>query len=403
MRPRFELAVALVLVIGLGFGAVLLGSRHAKTSISDFRHSSFVPGPHGTRALADALQRVGVRVDRFRRQSMALADLQATDALFVVLDPSRPMDFWDADQLTNFAEHTGDLLLAGLGAEGVMRCYGYSIAGNRPSEDPSVVEPLGETWRDRPVSRSWLQPTPAEDDGDGSGVTDLLSGDCAASVPVAVDTLLSNAHGFPVLLRLDMPGDAMVFLLADGELFSNRTLRETDAGPFVVGLVADASSWVIFDEYHHGFSQGGSVLAVVVDWMGRTPVGWAVWQLAIVGVVALLMAAIRFGPVRRLGTSRRRSHLEHVHALAAALAAAKGQDVAVRLMVEGLRRRLSITGQPLRAPVEPWLESLAENVRTPVSRQAVRTLQQLIRGQMASDGVLQAANAVEDVWQDMRQ
>lgn len=402
MRPRFELAVALVLVIVLGFGAVLLGSRHAKTSISDFRHSSFVPGPHGTRALADALQRVGVRVDRFRRQSMALADLQADDALFVVLDPSRPMDFWDADQLTHFAEHTGDLLLAGIGAESVMRCYGYAIGGDMPSEDPSVVEPPGEMWSELPTSRRWLERLGPEADGEGSEVSDLLSGDCAISVATAVDTLLSNAAGVPVMLRLDMPGRGVVFLLADGELFSNRTLRETDAGPFVVGLVADASSWVIFDEYHHGFSQGGSVFAVVVDWMARTPVGWAVWQLAVVGLIALLVAAVRFGPVRSLGTSRRRSHLEHVHALAAALAAAKGQDVAVRLMVEGLRRRLSVTGQPLRAPVEPWLETLAENVRTPVSRQAVRTLQQLLRGHVASDGVLQAANAVEDVWQDMR-
>ena len=43
----------------------------------------------------------------------------------------------------------------------------------------------------------------------------------------------------------------------------------------------------------------------------------------------------------------------------------------MRLMVEGLRRRLSPTGQPLRAPIEPWLEGLADNVRTPVSRRSI--------------------------------
>jgi hypothetical protein len=388
MRPRLELVVAFVLVMVLGFAAVLLGSREAKTDISDFRHSSFVPGPHGTRALADALRLVGVRVDRFRRHSVALADLEADGALFMVLEPSRVMSFWDTDRITGFAEENGDLLLAGFGAEMAMGCYGYAIDSVPTADGPSPVEPPAESWNDRPSSRRWL--------------TELVPGDCAVTPAMAVDTLLINGDGAPVFVRLDMPGEAAVFVLADAELFSSRTLRETDAGPFVVGLVADAYDWVIFDEYHHGFTQGGSVLSVVVDWMARTPLGWAIWQVTVVGLMALLLAAIRFGPVRRLRTSRRRSHMEHVHALAAALAASRGQDVAVRLMVEGLRRRLSVTGQPLRAPVEPWLDTLEPNVRTPVSRIAVRTLQQLIRGPAPSDGVLLAANAVEDVWQDMR-
>ena len=248
MRPRFELAGAIVLVIALGFGAVLLGSRNAKTSISDFRHSSFVPGPHGARALADALRLVGVRVDRFRRQSMALAELQADGALLVVLDPSRPMDSWDANRITGFAEQKGDLLLAGFGAEMVMRCYDYTIDSDPFSEDPSSVEPPDESWSDRPSSRRWLTRTDEADVVDASGVPDLFSDECAVTPAMAVDTLLVNGDGAAVLLRLGMPGETVVFLLADGELFSNRTLRETDAGPFVVGLMADASEWVIFDE-----------------------------------------------------------------------------------------------------------------------------------------------------------
>jgi hypothetical protein len=94
--------------------------------------------------------------------------------------------------------------------------------------------------------------------------------------------------------------------------------------------------------------------------------------------------------------------LEHVHALAAALAAARGHDVAVRLMIEGLRRRLSPRGQALRSDVTPWVDRLAENVRTTDSREAVRTLQQLMSGPVRTDSVLLAANAVEDVWQDLR-
>ena len=86
-----------------------------------------------------------------------------------------------------------------------------------------------------------------------------------------------------------------------------------------------------------------------LDWSTRSPWGWVVWQLAAVGVIALLASGVRFGPVRRAIERRRRSPLEHVRALATALAAARGHDVAVRLMVQGLRRRLSRGGRPARA------------------------------------------------------
>jgi hypothetical protein len=224
---------------------------------------------------------------------------------------------------------------------------------------------------------------------------------CDAPATEAVDTLLVNEDGAPVLLHLPVAG-ASVYLASDAVVFTNRSLRDTEAGPYVLSLVAGQYPRVVFEEYHHGFGSGGSMTGVVLDWMGRSPWGWAVWQVLAVTTVALVMAAFRFGPSFPPQGRSRRSPLEHVHALAAALAAARGHDVAVRLMIEGLRRRLSPRGQALRSDVTPWVDRLAENVRTTDSREAVRTLQQLMSGPVRTDSVLLAANAVEDVWQDLR-
>jgi hypothetical protein len=95
--------------------------------------------------------------------------------------------------------------------------------------------------------------------------------------------------------------------------------------------------------------------------------------------------------------------MEHVRALATALAAASGSRVAIELMIQGLRRRLAPAGgAPVRGALPQWLESLNANVRTPRSKAAVSTLMNLTRSAHGPESVLRAANAVEDVWQDLK-
>jgi hypothetical protein len=127
-----------------------------------------------------------------------------------------------------------------------------------------------------------------------------------------------------------------------------------------------------------------------------------VWQVAVVGLIGLLGAGIRFGPVRSAIERRRRSPLEHVRALATALAAARGHDVAVRLMVQGLRRRLSAAGRPNKGDLDAWLSGLAPALRTERGREALADITQLTRRQPSADEVLRAANDVETLWQELK-
>jgi hypothetical protein len=91
-----------------------------------------------------------------------------------------------------------------------------------------------------------------------------------------------------------------------------------------------------------------------------------------------------------------------VRALATALAAARGHDVAVRLIIQGLRRRLSRTGRSAPANLDTWLEGLAPSVRTARGQEALDSLVTMTRRPPDAESVLVAANAVETLWEELK-
>ena len=203
-------------------------------------------------------------------------------------------------------------------------------------------------------------------------------------------------------LRAALDDGRTVTLVADDALFSNRALRETAAGPFALGLVVPRYDRVVVDEYHHGYDASRSLGGATFDWTLRSPWGWAILQLAGVGVLALLAAGVRFGPVRSGIERRRRSPLEHVRALATALAAARGHDVAVAPHRPGAPAP-ALAGGPRRAgrARAAGSTSLAPSVRTPRGRAALETLTAITRRPASADDVLPAADAVETLWEEL--
>ena len=119
-------------------------------------------------------------------------------------------------------------------------------------------------------------------------------------------------------------------------------------------------------------------------------------------MIALVAAGVRFGPARRIIERRRRSPLEHVRALATALAAARGHDVAVRLIVQGLRRRLGRSGVPTKDAPAAWLESIAPGVPTARGRAALTRLTTISGRPAAAAEVLEAADDVETLWEELK-
>ena len=204
-------------------------------------------------------------------------------------------------------------------------------------------------------------------------------------------------------LRAALDDGRTVTLVADDALFSNRALRETGAGPFALGLVVPRYDRVIVDEYHHGYDASRSLGGATFDWTLRSPWGWADPAARRRRACSRCWPpGVRFGPVRSGIERRRRSPLEHVRALATALAAARGHDVAVRPHRPGapapaLARRAS----PSRGELGAWLDDLAPSVRTPRGRTALDTLTTITRRPASADDVLPATDAVETLWEEL--
>lgn len=402
MRPRTEIAVGLAVLAVLMVGSAALGRRRGLVRDVDPRPSTFLTGPRGARALADAAGRLGISVDRMRRRSVPLprGGADSLRTLTAYIDPSIPLG---PENVTYAAElgrrGRSDLLLAGAGAAPAMHCFGYGIETRRDSAQ-AYPPSRGPTPRDPWVGGRLARRTDSLV-ADSAGREDRMPLTCTVPPVRRADTLLVTRGGRAVAIRLALDS-ADILLIADASLLTNVALRETTAGEFALGLIAGRYDRLTVDEYHHGFGPAGSLGSALAEWSRRSPWGWALWQLSAVAIVALLAGAVRFGPARRVIERRRRSPLEHVRALATALAAARGHDVAIGLLVRGLRRRLARAGEPLRGDPRPWLASLAERVRTPASRTAVATLISLTRGPAGADGVRRAALAVEDVWEDMK-
>jgi len=398
-RPDLSLGIGILLTLILIVAVTGSPQRHDAGDV-DLRRSTYLSGPWGARGLSEALALLGIRVERHRRRLGVLAAPPDTGrSVVAVLDPSRPLDVRDGAALLGVNQEGLDVLIAGPSASAAMRCFGY-VAQAR--SDSVAARPAGVRSR-API---WVTAVLARTGDaivvDSSSVADLGVAQCTVPDPDRVDTLLVTEGGRAAAIQFHFTSGRTVTLIADGAVFGNRKMRDTEAGVFAMEQFAGRYSTAIFDEYHHGFGHGGSLTKAVFRWSLESPWGWAAWQLAAVGLLALLASAVRFGPVTTLLRRERRSPLEHVRALATALAAAHGQGTAVRLIVRGLERRLSRIGRSSDQDPTAWLAALAPNLRTSKGRSALERLTQLTRGPERDDAVLTAAHAVEDVWEDLK-
>jgi hypothetical protein len=223
--------VAVGIVTVLGVVAAAAGSRGQRPQDDDVRRSTYLTGPHGARAYAEALELLGVPVVRLRARTTALAGREGADELYAALDPSAALSPLDALHLRRYAANGGRLLLAGAGAVPAMQCFGQVVLprfGGRALLD-------GDTLRIGAVLQAPQAPAPRPGLmlDDGSAVA------CPPFPLRAVDTLLAATDGEPVVLRIASDSAGTAILVADGTLFSNRALRTTAAGELALSLAAE--------------------------------------------------------------------------------------------------------------------------------------------------------------------
>lgn len=395
--------------------AVLAGSGGPRLTPINEPASTLRSGPAGGRAAYDVLARLGVPVERRRTPLFDLArQVRHRPALLVVVEPEHGLAPAEREAVARYVGTGGALVAVGDGG-GLTECLGW--VQSRPDsvdrvhlDSALVASPPGlyglppVTLVLHPLVKDSLRAARKRDTELGrlGGRVIREVGECTAAVQVGTDTVLATSHGAPVILRLRFRGGGRTVLVADDAWFRNAAWRSSDVPLMLVPLlVPDPRGRVSWDEYHHGYGSDVSLIGALIAWMGRSPAGWALWQLIAVLLIWLAVAAVRFGPARAVIDRRRRSPLEHVDALAAGLEGAAGTDAAVGLVVSGLRRRLSRTGQSPRGDVRQWLAALELALPGVRGRQAARRLQEYLTNPGGAERVLGAAQAVEDVWEEL--
>jgi len=394
MSRRREVAAALSLVAGVT-GAIWAGRRALPPAPSlDPRASSYLDGPQGSSGVYATLDRLGVPVERWRASLLEFAASPGErPPVLVVLAPVVSLQPAEIRQVMDFVHRGGRVVAAGSGG-GIASCLGWRPSRRTPAWTEADSIPVqGPRGLALPPVSAVLEP----DRGDDSRAPSA----CADWRAVATDTLLVARDGRPVALRLRDRGAGAIILWSDADYFRNRRWRTGDAPYLLAPELVDRGARVVWDEYHQGFGAAGSLAGATRRWLTGTAWGWAVLQGAAVALVALATAAVRFGPPAPPVAGRRRSPLEHVDALAAGLEGAGGADAAVRLIIGGLGRRLRAAGRGA-PPGAGWLDALESAVPSPAGRAAARRLQRLANEPGGGERVLAAAQAVEDVWDELR-
>lgn len=406
MSRRVEVALVLLLIAALAL-AVWAGRRAAGPEpVIDFRASTLVSGPEGSRGLYEILVRLGIPVERRRTPLFDLAtDIQRRPAALAVLDPPQDLASAELAQVVRFVKEGGGVVAASTGG-GITRCVGWDVAHRF---DIMRSDSLRVVAADRslflPAVTNYLRP-PGQGEGDATRRLrggDLEDTQCETLLPLAQDTLLRLLDGRPVVLRLRYRGGGKITLVADAGYLRNRAWRETTVPEFVTPLLVPARRGrLAWDEYHQGFGRAASLSRELVGWLLRAPGGWALLQVLAVLLVGLAVVGVRFGPARSVIERRRRSPIEHLEALAAGLEGAAGVDTSVALTVSSLRRRLGRTGVLPPGEQRSWLAALELALPTAAGRNAVRRLQRILNQPGGPERALAAAQAVEDVWKELR-
>jgi hypothetical protein len=385
----------------------------------DPRATTLNAGPQGAKGLAAALRGLGIQVRQSRRPMLQRARTPpGAGEVYAFLDIYVPTE-QEIAAVRDFVDRGGRIFVVGY--TGIERCFGYAsryIGRDRfeELEDPLTVAPPVAGWT-LPGTQRIMERLPAESLLARDAETGAPTETCPFLAPSDRRVLLETTDRRPVALALAFRGGGRAVLVADVGFVNNKGLKETDAGLLVIpwllgdafqdgaGAHASRVRRVVVDEFHHGFGSGRTFwgqLAAAIGWLMERPAGWAVLQLVGVGLVALLVTAVRFGPARAGIERRRRSPIEHLDALAAGLERAEGAETATELIVGGLRRRLGRGGYAPRGDDREWLSALEVALPAGRGRRAARRLRWVVTQPGGGDErVLAAAQAVEDVWEEL--
>ncbi len=326
--------------------AAVLGSLSGERRDDPFhgRASTFFTDQSGARALLLVMQRFLPAVEQWRLPLNRISDDEPAGTL-IVAGPATPLSRSEAEQLDQWLERGGQLILAS--------ANGWPLTSRAATEKSANNETKKSSRRDSVKKETYLSrhaPGLAwSEQGELERVQIKGSSLPDGSLTVQTRRHFSSAREGNVLaksekgvLAIEIPiGKGRIVALPDPAIVSNRALRHADNAVWLVTLAARwPNGKVLFDEYHHGFGEQRSVAMLAWAFL-KTPWGWVLLQVAAAGLLYVFGYRRRFGRISEPLPQARTSPLELVEARASLFQAAEARELAASLIVQNLSRQLA--------------------------------------------------------------
>ncbi len=318
-RVWLLIAVGAVLLIGTILLQLLTPASNATTLP---RGTTLSAAPQGSLALSQWLEAEGFGVERVRSFPF---DPNGLAALFVIVPEIKTISDEDAAGIAGFVERGGTLVLVTDGADGtnnLQRALDLTISQVK-SGTGATATPDGPTLDRPPVAMIALR----------SGAT--VRPNTSADPRFLSRAVSENGTVVATMTR----GQGQVRIVAGPYPLSNAGLPDADNLALVQNLLAGlpAGARIGFDEYHHGYGLGSNIADLAL----RSPWGWALFYLAGLTLVAVVLGGRRFGRPLPAPSAPPRAPAEYARALGNRWQERKQYGFAQAHIAERLKRDLA--------------------------------------------------------------
>jgi hypothetical protein len=196
-------------------------------------------------------------------------------------------------------------------------------------------------------------------------------------------------------------GDGAIVALADEYPLTNVGISEGDNGLLLANLARDLSARypgkVAFDEFHLGLAEHDVSAVAIVKLMMCGPWRWAALQAALVGVLALVARAVRFGSPQDVVHKPRRQHREFAEAAGRLFEEAGAASLAAETLYRYYRER--VCRLLLAGPQndDQQLNDLVERRAGPAVAAALRQAQEALQGPLGRQKLLAVSQKLHRV------
>lgn len=348
-------AVPMAVVLALLGLTMLLGNGPEEHA----HGSSYDASPHGFRAAYLLLEELGYPVVRSKR-------LGGRDVRWVLF-PTKAEE--EAAALEDWVRHGGLLILADDSAE-FASYLGMKLQIQTKDADSE------------------------DEEASGLGVARLAGGGTRVRWPEHPGRALVQSGGEPFITEYPL-GDGEIWLMNRPEFVANSLLPRADNAVLLARLatesLSDRPGRLAFDEYFHGMRDRPGVTTLLF----QPPALWVTLQALLLLGLVLWHYIPRFGSIRPLPPSSRRSKEEFLNALASLLERKGDRAAAFDVAADDLARELERElGLPPGTPVEILVREAARH--RPID--SARLLRLLTRqGQLPGAAFVPALNELETI------